>query len=89
MTIRLFEIVLSTILLPILLLIIIIFSLVLILELRQYPFFVQERGIVLDKFRFNIIKLRTTKGNDKKKRCSSKNVFFKPQFIEDVLKLSG
>jgi len=59
---------------------------VLILELRQYPFFVQERGIVLDKFRFKIIKLRTINGNDKKKRCSSKNVFLKPQFVEDVLK---
>jgi len=50
---------------------------------------VQERGITLDKFRFKIIKLRTIRGNDKNKKHSSKSVFFKPQFIEDVPKFSG
>ena len=68
---------------------IIIFSLILIIELRHFPFLVQERGITSDKFRFKIIKLRTIRRNDKNKQHSSKSVFFKPQFIEDVPKFSG
>lgn len=86
---RIFDILLSIILLPVVLPLIAIFSLILIIELRNFPFFVQERGITLDKFKFKIIKLRTIKGNQKKKQHSSKSVFFKPQFIEDVPKFSG
>ena len=86
---RIFDILLSIILLPVLLPLIVIFSLILIFELRNFPFLVQERGITLDKFRFKIIKLRTIRGNDKNKKHSSKSVFFKPQFIEDVPKFSG
>ncbi len=86
---RIFDILLSIALLPILLHLIVIFSLVIIVELRNFPFLVQERGITLDKFRFKIIKLRTIRGNDKNKKHSSKSVFFKPQFIEDVPKFSG
>ncbi len=89
LTKRIFDILLALILLPLLLPLIVIFSLVLIIELRHYPFLVQERGITLDKFRFKIIKLRTIKGNDKNKQHSSKSVFFKPQFIENVPKFSG
>lgn len=86
---RIFDILLSITLLPVVLPLIVIFSLILIIELNNFPFFVQERGITLDKFKFKIIKLRTIKGNDKKKQHSSKSVFFKPQFIEDVPKFSG
>lgn len=86
---RIFDILFSIALLPILLPLIVIFSLILIIELRNFPFFVQERGITLNKFKFKIIKLRTIKGNDKKKQHSSKSVFFKPQFIKDVPKFSG
>lgn len=86
---RIFDILLSITLLPILLPLVFIFSLVLIIELRDFPFLVQERGIALDKFRFKIIKLRTIKGRDKRKQNSSKSVFFKPQFIKDVPKFSG
>ncbi len=86
---RIFDILFSIALLPVLLPLIVIFSLILIIELRKFPFFVQERGITLDKFRFKIIKLRTIKSNDKKKQHSSKSIFFKPQFLEDVPKFSG
>ena len=86
---RIFDILLSIALLPILLPLIVIFSLVLIVELHNFPFLIQERGITLDKFRFKIIKLRTIRGNNKNKKHSSKSVFFKPQFIDDVPKFSG
>ncbi len=86
---RIFDILLSITLLPVLLPLIIIFSFILIIELRHFPFLVQERGITLDKFRFKIIKLRTIRGSDKNKQHSSKSVFFKPQFIDDVPKFSG
>ena len=85
---RIFDILLSLILLPLLLPIIIIFSAVLIIELRQFPFFIQERGITLDKFRFKIIKLRTIK-DKKTNRYSDKSIFFKPAFIESVPRFAG
>jgi lipopolysaccharide/colanic/teichoic acid biosynthesis glycosyltransferase len=37
---------------------------ILILELRTYPFYIQERGLTLEKHRFKIIKLRTIKTSD-------------------------
>ncbi len=49
----------------------------------------QERGITLDKYRFKIIKLRTIKGNHKQKLPAFNNVFFKPQYKNDVTKFSG
>lgn len=85
---RIFDIILSIVLLPLLIPLIIAFSIILIIELRQFPFFIQERGITLDKFRFKIIKLRTIK-NTKTNRYSDKSIFFKPAFIEKVPPFAG
>jgi len=85
---RIFDIILSIVLLPLLIPLIIIFSIILILELKQFPFFIQERGITLDKFRFKIVKLRTIK-DTKTNRYSDKSIFFKPVFIESVPPFAG
>ena len=92
MTKRLFDILLSVILLPVILPLILFFSIILFIELRQIPFFIQERGITLNKYRFSIIKLRTIRKRDSDTKNNSKtnnNIFFKPQFIDEVPKFAG
>lgn len=89
---RIFDILLSVILLPIILPLILLFSIILIVELKQNPFFIQERGITLNKFIFRIYKLRTIGKGDsdpKDKKSVNTNVFYKPQFINKVPKFAG
>jgi len=89
---RIFDIFLSIVLLPIILILVLIFSIILIFELKQFPFFIQERGITLTKFRFKIIKLRTIRRSDSKVKDQpilNTSVFYKFHFINDVPKFAG
>lgn len=85
---RLFDITLAILLLPILLPVISLFSVILIIINKQNPFFVQERGITLNKFRMKIIKLRTIGDSlDKNSRkIADKNIFFKPNHKNNISK---
>ncbi|MEN8191854.1 MAG: sugar transferase [Bacteroidota bacterium] len=86
---RIFDILLTLILLPFLIPVVLVFAIILTVELQSFPFIVQERGITLKKFRFKIIKLRTIKENKNIKRYYIASVFYKPQYIDDVPKFAG
>ncbi len=61
----------------------ILFSIVLFFQFRSNPFFVQERGLTLTKFRFKIFKLRTIK-EDSTKVTSENEIFFKPNLKNQI-----
>lgn len=87
-----FDILLSIILLPFLLPIIIVIAIVLIVINKQSPFFIQERGVTLDKFRLTIIKLRTIKDipyNNENFRSNNKSIFFKSFHQENISKFGS
>jgi lipopolysaccharide/colanic/teichoic acid biosynthesis glycosyltransferase len=55
-----------------------LFALILFIELREKPIFLQERGLSLSKNRFKIIKFRTIRSsqlNSHSKLVNSKNIF--------------
>ncbi|MFH1196118.1 MAG: sugar transferase [bacterium] len=64
----------------------ILFSLILFFELREFPIFVQDRGLTLEKFRFKIFKLKTlkTSSNGKLKHNIPKDIFLKPRLAEKL-----
>jgi len=86
-----FDIFLALILLPILLPIITIFAILLIIINKQSPFFIQERGISLDKFRLKIIKLRTISDRNEASyiHFADKNIFFKPNHQKNISKFGS
>ena len=88
---RVFDISLSVLLLPVLLPLIVVFAVILFLINKQSPFFIQDRGITLEKFRLKIIKLRTISDSGKNKIASSvnKNIFFKSFHQKNISKFGG
>ncbi len=88
---RIFDIIFSLLLLPVLLPLIIIFSVILIVVNKQSPFFIQERGITLDKYRLRIIKLRTIASSTSHKNNSSinKSIFFKSFHKQNISKFGS
>ncbi len=64
---------------------ILVSALILLLELREFPFLLQERGITLEKKRIKILKLRTipTTHVIKSKR-SRKDIFIKPDLQKAI-----
>ncbi len=91
---RAFDIFFSIMLLPILLPLIIVFAVVLSVINRQSPFFIQERGITLSKFRLKIIKLRTIQTirdieNNRYNNSANKSIFFKSFHKENISRFSG
>jgi undecaprenyl-phosphate galactose phosphotransferase len=83
---RLFDILFALLLIPVLLPTIIILAIALLLINKQNPFYIQERGITLTKYRCKIIKLRTIKNSDKKNEgiSANKSIFFKSHHKENV-----
>jgi lipopolysaccharide/colanic/teichoic acid biosynthesis glycosyltransferase len=61
---KIFDIILALVLLVLSLPILIISGLILFFELRTLPFYIQERGLTLEKDRFKIFKLKTLKSRD-------------------------
>lgn len=82
---RLFDIILASLFFIITLPFLIIFSVVIFLELRSFPIFIQERGLTLEKHRFNIFKLRTLKKREKNiAHETEEDIFLKPGLVKSV-----
>ncbi|MCF6271246.1 MAG: sugar transferase [Melioribacteraceae bacterium] len=83
---RIFDILLTLILLPLILPLTLLFAIILFSIDWQNPFFSQERGITLSKYRFRIIKLRTIREKDKgcKTENSQKSIFFKSHHKKNI-----
>ncbi len=57
----------------------ILFSLILLIELKTWPIFVQDRGLTIDKYRLKILKLRTIKSKVNAISHTTENdIFLKP-----------
>jgi len=83
---RTFDIILAIILLPISLVLIFIFAIFLVIELKEFPFFIQKRGITLNYKVFNLIKLKTIKSNviENYNPARSKNILLKPNLAKFI-----
>jgi len=84
---NIFDRIFAITLLPLLLPFMIIIGIILIVVDRQSPFFIQQRGITLDKFLFSIIKFRTIKRSSIKSR--EKSIFFKSFHQENISKFGS
>ena len=82
---RLFDIIFASLFFIITLPFLIISSVIIFLELRRFPIFIQERGLTVDKHRFKIFKLRTLKKREKKiAHKTEKDIFLKPGLVKSV-----
>ncbi len=83
---RLFDVFFALILLPAILPLILLFAGILFSIDWQKPFFTQERGITLTKFRFKIYKLRTIRVRDERAKIGNtqKSIFFKSHHKENI-----
>jgi len=64
------------------------FGIILAVQLKSSPFFIQERGLTLTKHRLKILKLRTIK-NDSSKVSSENDIFFKPSLQNEIPKFAA
>ena len=74
-----FDFSISFILLIIAFPIILFLSLIIFIQIREFPFFIQERGITLDSYRFIMYKLKTMKSQKVNVDSSHENIFFKKE----------
>ncbi len=83
---RFFDVFVAIILLIALFPLVIIFSIILFIELGEFPVFVQERGLTLEKHRFKIFKLKTikTEASHQSKLIDNNNIFLKPFLSEKI-----
>lgn len=79
---RLFDIVISVILIVILAPIILLFAIIIFIQSREFPFYFQDRALTLEKKRFKVIKLKTLYSNQKTK---VKNPFIKLQLKKHLI----
>jgi len=63
---------------------ILILSLIILLQIREFPFFIQERGITLNSYRFKMYKLKTMKSQKVNVDSSRENIFFKNELTQLV-----
>lgn len=82
-----FGIVIFIITLPIMLL----FSIILFIQLRQFPIFIQERGLTLENYRFKIFKFRTIKEKNKVLLGHSgrEDIFYKKDLATSITPFAG
>lgn len=86
---KLFNIIAAIILLIISLPFLIITSIIIFLEIRSFPFFIQERGMTLENNRFKIFKIRTLKKNLKLiSHQNEEDIFLKPNLKDNVTPFS-
>jgi lipopolysaccharide/colanic/teichoic acid biosynthesis glycosyltransferase len=77
---RIFDLVFGSILLIITLPLMLLFSIILYFEFKAFPIFKQERGLTIEKYRFNILKLRTIKPEGEEiAHKTEADIFLKPQ----------
>ncbi len=88
---RLIDIFLSTILIIVSVPILFLFSIIIFIEQKQFPFFFQERGITLSRFRFKIFKLKTLKPTttENLNHNNVEEIFLKPALKGEVTKFAG
>ncbi len=88
---RILDLTLSIVLLFLTLPIMVLVAVLLFFQLKQFPIFIQERGITLNNFRYKIIKFRTMQHNST--ICSesnlSNNIFYKPELTSTVTRFSN
>lgn len=77
---RIFDLIVALLLLPFAVILISIFSIILMFELREFPLFFQKRGITIHNHTFTLIKLKTIKTNVPQNASTSKdkNILIKP-----------
>ena len=86
---RLFDIILGSFLLVVSLPLLVIITILLFIDLKEFPFFTQERGLTLDKFRFKIYKLKTIKENISKiPHEIEEDIFLKPGLKNKVSQIA-
>ncbi len=77
---RFFDLIFGTVLFILTLPLMLILAFVLYYEFKAFPIFKQERGLTLDKYRFNILKLRTIKPSGEEiEHTTEADIFLKPQ----------
>jgi len=90
---RLFDISFSIFFIAVSLPIQIIIFLILLIDLKEFPLFIQERGITLDKFRFKMLKFKTIPTLPSS--VTERKIFLKPRLAKYIspfskfLRLSG
>lgn len=85
---RIIDLTLAASLLMLFLPLLLLFILVVLIETKENPIFIQKRGISLKGKPFNVLKIRTLKSNKCKKTINNEDVFIKPDY-SDALTLSG
>lgn len=86
---RIFDILLSLTLLLLSLPILIIFSIIIFIELKSFPIYIQERGLTLEEHRFKIYKLKTIKHRDDNiSHSTEEDIFLKPGLKDKVTSFS-
>ena len=82
---KIIDIILAFFLIIISIPILIVFSIVLLFELKSTPFYLQERGLTLERCRFKVIKLRTIKTSPEKiLHTTEEDIFLKPGLRDKV-----
>ncbi len=77
---RLFDLFFGSFLFIITLPLMLVFAVILYFEFKAFPIFKQERGLTLEKYRFNILKLRTIKPTGEEiEHTTEADIFLKPQ----------
>ena len=88
---RFVDIAVSLLLLIIALPLMMVFSFILVFELKCSPFFIQERGLTINKKRFKVIKLRTFRKIDESELAhkSSEDILLKPNLKSVLTPFAG
>ena len=82
---RIADLALSAVLLVLLSPLVLLLAVIVGCETWSFPFFMQERGLTLERHRFRIVKLRTIKAVSLPVRAGASWMVFKKPFLEDVI----
>ena len=83
---RFFDIIFAIFILPFALLTFLISAIIIVFELKEFPFFTQTRGITIENGLFKIYKLKTIKNSQSNntRQIKSKNILLKPDLSEYI-----
>ncbi|MBK7980134.1 MAG: sugar transferase [Ignavibacteriae bacterium] len=82
---RIFNIAFASLILIITLPFLLLVCLIIMIEFRSFPIFIQERGLTLTKHRFKIYKIRTIKNSfEKIKQYTEEDIFIKSNLRSDI-----
>ena len=86
---RIFDIILAIFLIIVTSPILLLFSIIIFFELKSFPIYIQERGLTLEKNRFEIFKLKTIKPREKNiEHKTEQDIFLKPGLKDKVTPFS-